>query len=165
MAKKKNQDTDDLADIKIDFGDIAIPEVNLAALGGADVTSARRRRNQTNRAMEPRPSEKNAPSIVQSQELPLSEITPNKGQIPGVPKNPRVIRDQKFRLLKKSIEEDPEMLGLREILLYPYQGKNIIIGGNMRYQALKDLGYTTAIVKFLPADFTAEKLRAIVIKG
>lgn len=105
-----------------------------------------------------------APAIVQSQELPLSEITPNKGQIPGVPKNPRVIRDQKFRLLKKSIEEDPEMLGLREILLYPYQGKNIIIGGNMRYQALKDLGYTTAIVKFLPADFTAEKLRAIVIK-
>lgn len=114
--------------------------------------------------MEPNPSEKKAPAIVQSQEIPLSEITPNKGQIPGVPKNPRVIRDQKFRLLKKSIEEDPEMLGLREILLYPYQGKNIIIGGNMRYQALKDLGYTTAIVKFLPADFTAEKLRAIVIK-
>lgn len=114
--------------------------------------------------MEPNPSEKKAPAIVQSQEIPLSEITPNKGQIPGVPKNPRVIRDQKFRLLKKSIEEDPEMLGLREILLYPYQGKNIIIGGNMRYQALKDLGYTTAIVKFLPADFTAEKLRSIVIK-
>ena len=109
-------------------------------------------------------AEKKAPAIVQSQEMPLKDITPNKGQIPGVPKNPRVIRDQKFRLLKKSIEEDPEMLGLREILLYPYQGKNIIIGGNMRYQALKDLGYTTAIVKILPADFTPEKLRAIVIK-
>lgn len=102
--------------------------------------------------------------IVQSQEIPLKDITPNKGQIPGVPKNPRLIRDDKFRLLKKSIQEDPEMLGLREILLYPYQGKNIIIGGNMRYQALKDLGYTTAIVKFLPASFTPEKLRAIVIK-
>ena len=101
---------------------------------------------------------------MQSQEMPLKDITPNKGQIPGVPKNPRVIRDQKFRLLKKSIEEDPEMLGLREILLFPYQGKNIIIGGNMRYQALKDLGYTSAIVKILPADFTPEKLRAIVIK-
>lgn len=114
--------------------------------------------------MEPNPSEKKAPAIVQSQEMPLKDITPNKGQIPGVPKNPRVIRDQKFRLLKKSIEEDPEMLGLREILLFPYQGKNIIIGGNMRYQALKDLGYTSAIVKILPADFTPEKLRAIVIK-
>lgn len=109
-------------------------------------------------------TEKKAPAIVQSQEMPLKDITPNKGQIPGVPKNPRVIRDQKFRLLKKSIEEDPEMLGLREILLFPYQGKNIIIGGNMRYQALKDLGYTTAIVKILPPDFTPEKLRAIVIK-
>lgn len=109
-------------------------------------------------------AEKKAPAIVQSQEMPLKDITPNKGQIPGVPKNPRVIRDLKFRLLKKSIEEDPEMLGLREILLFPYQGKNIIIGGNMRYQALKDLGYTTAIVKILPADFTPEKLRAIVIK-
>lgn len=109
-------------------------------------------------------AEKKAPAIVQSQEMPLKDITPNKGQIPGVPKNPRVIRDQKFRLLKKSIEEDPEMLGLREILLFSYQGKNIIIGGNMRYQALKDLGYTSAIVKILPADFTPEKLRAIVIK-
>lgn len=109
-------------------------------------------------------AEKKAPAIVQSQEMPLKDITPNKGQIPGVPKNPRVIRDQKFRLLKKSIEEDPEMLGLREILLFPYQGKNIIIGGNMRYQALKDLGYTSAIVKILPADFTPVKLRAIVIK-
>lgn len=103
-------------------------------------------------------------ALVQSQEIPLKDITPNKGQIPGVPKNPRTIRDEKFRLLKKSIEEDPEMLGLREILLYPYQGKNIIIGGNMRYQALKDLGYTTAIVKILPETFTADKLRAIVIK-
>ena len=105
-----------------------------------------------------------APFLVQSQEIPLADITPNKGQIPGVPKNPRLIRDDKFRLLKKSIQEDPEMLGLREILLYPYQGKLIIIGGNMRYHALKDLGHKTAIVKILPASFTAEKLKAIVIK-
>lgn len=110
------------------------------------------------------PSERTTPAIVQSQEMALADITPNKGQIPGVPKNPRVIRDAKFKLLKKSIEEDPEMLGLREILLFPFGGKYIIIGGNMRYQALKDLGYTTAIVKILPSDFTPEKLRAIVIK-
>ncbi len=56
------------------------------------------------------------------------------------------------------------MLGLREILLFPFEGKHIIIGGNMRFQALKDLGYKTAIVKILPADMTAEKLKAIVIK-
>ena len=106
----------------------------------------------------------NIADMVQSQVLPLADITPNKGQIPGVPKNPRLIHDDKFKLLKRSIEEDPEMLGLREILLYPYKGKNIIVGGNMRYRALKELGYTEAIVKILPQAFTAEKLRAIVIK-
>ncbi len=106
----------------------------------------------------------NIADMVQSQVLPLSDITPNKGQIPGVPKNPRLIHDDKFKLLKRSIEEDPEMLGLREILLYPYKGKYIIVGGNMRYRALKELGYTEAIVKILPQTFTPEKLRAIVIK-
>ena len=108
--------------------------------------------------------ERKLPPMIQSQEVALRDIAPNKGQIPGVPKNPRVIRDDKFRLLKKSIEEDPEMLGCREILLYPYQGKLVIIGGNMRYQALKDLGYKTAIVKILPSEWKAEKLKAIVIK-
>lgn len=97
----------------------------------------------------------NIADMVQSQVLPLADITPNKGQIPGVPKNPRLIHDDKFKLLKRSIEEDPEMLGLREILLYPYKGKNIIVGGNMRYRALKELGYTEAIVKILPQAFTA----------
>lgn len=103
-------------------------------------------------------------TLIQSQTLPLAQITPNKGQIPGVPKNPRLIRDGKYKLLKRSIEDDPEMLGLREILVYPYNGKYIIIGGNMRYRVLRDLGYTEAVVKILPQEFTADKLRAIVIK-
>lgn len=102
--------------------------------------------------------------IIQSEVIPMSKITPNKGQIPGVPKNPRGIHDDKFRLLKKSLEEDPEMLGVREIILFPYEGKQIIIGGNMRYRALKELGYTETPVKILPPDTPAEKLRAIVIK-
>lgn len=101
---------------------------------------------------------------IQSITIPLADISPNKGQIPGVPKNPRIIRDNKFRLLKKSIEEDPEMLGLREILVYKYGGKYIIIGGNMRFQALKDLGHNSAIVKIIPQEWSTEKLKAIVIK-
>lgn len=47
----------------------------------------------------------NVADMVQSQVLPLSDITPNKGQIPGVPKNPRLIHDDKFKLLKRSIEK------------------------------------------------------------
>lgn len=102
--------------------------------------------------------------IIQSEVIPLSKIAPNKGQIPGVPKNPRVITDQKYRLLKQSLEEDPEMLGVREILLYPYEGKLVIIGGNMRFRALKELGYTESVVKILPPSTPADKLRRIVAK-
>ena len=80
--------------------------------------------------------------LVQSIVVKLSDIVPNKGQIPGVPKNPRQMKDDvKFRKLKASIQDDPEMLALREVLIYQYNGLNVIIGGNMRYRALKELGY------------------------
>lgn len=104
-------------------------------------------------------------ALVQSVIVKLSDIVLNKGQIPGVPKNPRMMKDDvKFRKLKASIQDDPEMLALREVLIYQYNGLNVIIGGNMRYRALKELGYTETIAKIIPADTPPEKLRAIVIK-
>ena len=103
--------------------------------------------------------------LVQSVVVSLSDIVPNKGQIPGVPKNPRQMKDDvKFRKLKASIQDDPEMLALREVLIYQYNGLNVIIGGNMRYRALKELGYTETIAKIIPPNTPPEKLRAIVIK-
>ena len=65
--------------------------------------------------------------------LPFTRLRANKGQIPGVPKNPRIIRDDKFKKLINSIDENPEMLGLRELLVYPFEDVYVIIGGNMRY--------------------------------
>lgn len=66
--------------------------------------------------------------LVQSVVVSLSDIVPNKGQIPGVPKNPRMMKDDvKFRKLKASIQDDPEMLALREVLIYQYDGHNVII--------------------------------------
>ena len=102
--------------------------------------------------------------LVQAEIVALNDICPNKGQIPGVPKNPRVIRDGKYELLKKSIQEDPEMMGLREILVYRYGGGLVIIGGNMRFRALKELGYTETAVKIIPNNTPADKLRRIVLK-
>ena len=63
--------------------------------------------------------------------MKISEIKLNK-------KNPRLIKGDKFEKLKKSITEFPKMLELRPIII---DNDNIILGGNMRYQALKDLGY------------------------
>lgn len=103
-------------------------------------------------------------TLVQSVMLPLSKIEANRGQIVGLPKNPRVIRDAKFQILKKSIEEDPEMTALREILVVGYGDKYVIIGGNMRFRAMQDLGIKEAPCKVIPADTDVEKLKAYTIK-
>ena len=96
--------------------------------------------------------------------LPIGQIEPNKGQIEGLPKNPRLIRDEHFKKLKKSIEDNPEMLYLRELLVYPRQGKYITIGGNMRLMAMRDLGYTEAPCKVIPDGTSIEQLKAYTIK-
>lgn len=62
--------------------------------------------------------------------IKLSKLIENRGQIEGLPANPRIIKDEKYAKLKKSIEEDPEMLELRELLVYPFNKKYIVIGGN-----------------------------------
>lgn len=96
--------------------------------------------------------------------LPISSIELNKGQIYGLPKNPRFIRDERFRALKKSIEDAPEMLGLRELLVYPHDGKYVVIGGNMRLRACQDLGYKEVPCKVLPEETPVAKLREYTIK-
>lgn len=103
-------------------------------------------------------------AIQQSVILPLAKLKPNNGQIPEVPSNPRKIDKIKFEQLKTSILDDPEMLSLREVLIYQYQGENVIIGGNMRYRALKALGYKEAICKIIAPETSAKKLRAIALK-
>jgi len=102
--------------------------------------------------------------ILKSQNIELSKLEVNKGQIEGLPKNPRTIRNEKYEKLKKSIEDNPEMLGMREVLVFPHGSKYVIIGGNMRFQACKELQFETVPCKILNKDTTAEQLRAITIK-
>ena len=102
--------------------------------------------------------------LLKSQNIELSKLEVNKGQIEGLPKNPRLIKDAKFEKLKKSIEDNPEMLGMREVLVFPHGSKYVIIGGNMRFQACKELQFKTVPCKILHKDTTAEQLRAITIK-
>ena len=59
-------------------------------------------------------------------------------QIKKNPNNPRVIRDDKFRKLCKSITDFPEMMEKRPIVI---DEDNMILGGNQRFAALKALGY------------------------
>lgn len=95
--------------------------------------------------------------------LPLSELQPNQGQIDGLPANPRTITADKLDRLKRDIEQYPELLELRGLLVYPYQGKYVIIGGNMRYAALTQLGHRQAPCVIIPAETSADRLRAYTI--
>ena len=102
--------------------------------------------------------------MAESRIINIKQIEPNKGQIEGLPKNPRLIKDNKFDLLKKSIREDPEMMELREILVIEHQGKFIIIGGNMRYHACRELGHTEMPCKIIPPGTSIDKLKRYTIK-
>lgn len=94
----------------------------------------------------------------------IKDLEVNRGQIVGLPKNPRFIRDERFAALKKSIEDAPEMLSLRELLVYPYEGKYVVIGGNMRLRACRDIGYAELPCKVLDEQTPVLKLREYSIK-
>lgn len=89
----------------------------------------------------------------------------NNGQVRGVPKNPRFIRNKRFDDLKQSIADDPEFLQVRELVVYPlYNGKFCILAGNMRFRAAVELGILNFPCKVVPAGVDSKKLRALVIK-
>ena len=101
---------------------------------------------------------------MQSEIIDINKIKNNKGQIPGLPANPRFIKDDSFKRLIKSIQDDPEMLDLREVIVYNHNNEYIAIMGNMRLRAMKELGYKNVNVKILPINTPVEKLRAYTIK-
>ena len=63
--------------------------------------------------------------------MKISSIHPN-------PKNPRIIKDDRFKKLVKSIQEFPKMMELRPIIV---DNDGMILGGNMRFKALQELKY------------------------
>ena len=55
------------------------------------------------------------------------------------PNNPRLIKDHKFKQLVKSIQDFPQMLELRPIVI---DENNMVLGGNMRLKACLKAGLT-----------------------
>lgn len=102
--------------------------------------------------------------MANKQNIPVALLQCNEGQIEGLPRNPRFIKDERFKALVKSLEDDPEMLDLRELIVYPHGKHFVVIGGNMRLRAGKELGFELMPCKILPADTPIEKLKAYVIK-
>lgn len=82
------------------------------------------------------------------------------GKIKANPNNPRIIKDDKFYKLVKSIQEFPEMLNIRPIVV---NADMVVLGGNMRLKACKEAG-----LKELPviqaSELTEEQQKQFIIK-
>lgn len=97
--------------------------------------------------------------------IPIGKLELNSGQLQGLPKNPRYIKDERYEALKKSIGDAPEMLEARMLLVYPLDNGNfIVLGGNMRLRVCKELGFTELPCFVFKKETPVEKLKEYVIK-
>ena len=96
--------------------------------------------------------------------LRLTDLEINRGQVPGLPSNPRQWSRGDLDKLIQSIKDTPELLEARGPIVWPYEGKYIILGGNMRFSALREMNAVDTPCIVMPEDTPTEKLREIVIK-
>jgi hypothetical protein len=90
---------------------------------------------------------------MQTKTVKISEIKPN-------PNNPRLIKNDKFEKLVKSIKEFPKMLEIRPIVV---NADMIVLGGNMRLKACKEAGLKEVSIIFAD-DLTDEEQKQFIIK-
>tara|TARA_R110000803_G_scaffold33595_1_gene73485 strand:- start:314 stop:910 length:597 start_codon:yes stop_codon:yes gene_type:complete len=81
-------------------------------------------------------------------------------KVKGNANNPRIIKDHKFKKLVKSIQEFPEMLKLRPIIV---DEDMIILGGNMRWKASKEAGLKEVWID-VAEGLTEEQKKEFIVK-
>lgn len=101
---------------------------------------------------------------MEKETVKLSILQNNTGQIDGLPQNPRFIKDEKFKKLCENIRKYPKFLEIRPIVVKSWD-RPVIIAGNMRFQALKFIGYTDIPKAWVKTaeDYTLEELKAFTI--
>ena len=97
--------------------------------------------------------------------LPISKLVNNTGQIEGLPANPRQIDKTDYERLLKSLKEDPDFLVHKPLHVYEHNDKYIVLGGNQRLRALKELGYKEVPVTVYEPETPVEVLKARIIKS
>ena len=81
-------------------------------------------------------------------------------QVKANPNNPRIIKNDKFKKLVKSIQEFPEMLALRPIVV---DENMIVLGGNMRLKASKEAGLKEVWIE-VAEGLTEEQKKEFIVK-
>jgi len=88
-------------------------------------------------------------------------------KIKSNPNNPRIIKDEKFKKLVKSLTEFPEMISKRPLVcVTDVDGRIYPLGGNMRLKALQEIGHKEIPDEWVQMadEWTEEQRREFVIK-
>ena len=101
---------------------------------------------------------------METRKIKLPEIQPNRGQIEGLPRNPRKWDREDLERLKRSIEETPELMEARGLIVVEHEGKYVVLGGNMRHAAVKALGWAEVTAHVVPAGTPLRTQKEIVLK-
>jgi len=102
--------------------------------------------------------------LVTQQMLKPIQIIGNNGELKGLPKNPRLIRNKEFEDLKQSIKDCSVMTEIREVVVYPYKENFIVIAGNMRFRAMQELKMKQIPCKVLDKSIKPAQLREIAVR-
>ena len=101
----------------------------------------------------------------------ITKLLYNEGQIDGVPKNPRYLKESEHDKLKKSLTDSPEFLEYKPLMVYGLEdGTYVTICGNMRLRVANELriGGNTNFDKLpclvLKTDTPIQKIKEYAIK-
>ena len=101
---------------------------------------------------------------MEIQRLKIKDLAQNKGQIPGLPTNPRQWTREEIDKIARSLKETPELFEARPIIVTPWEGKFIILGGNLRFAGCKANKDKDAPCIVIPEGTPVDKMKEIVIK-
>ena len=96
--------------------------------------------------------------------ITLDLLEPNSGQIPGLPANPRQWTQTEIDRLARSMKATPELAEARGCLVYRNGERYVILGGNLRYQAAKQLRWRSVSCVEIPQGTPVQRLKEIVLK-
>lgn len=103
--------------------------------------------------------------------IDITKLLYNEGQIDGVPKNPRYLKESEHDKLVKSLSDSPEFLEYKPLMVYGLEdGTYVTICGNMRLRVANELriGGNTNFDKLpcfvLKTDTPIQKIKEYAIK-
>lgn len=103
--------------------------------------------------------------------IDITKLLYNEGQIDGVPKNPRYLKESEYDKLVKSLADSPEFLEYKPLMVYDLEdGTYVTICGNMRLRVANELriGGNTNFDKLpcfvLKTDTPIQKIKEYAIK-